>query len=568
MRTYPHHLTTDLPQLPVPSLEESLERYRMASAAVLDATQEADVNQAIADFVIGPAPALQETLEQYADSMADFGSNWMAEQWLEQALQVRDPLQLASNATYQLDVPTASSGAERVVELLQRIGAVHIQQATRQTEPEYDATGRRLSMDAWVSFNGGIRTPEVDQDVWVRAGTGAAYRTVGLLYFGRMWEVPLTGTNGKLLTATQLRASVDYVLSQTELPTQNFVSMAALGSEVLADDRSWKQDANRSVYNQLTNMLFTLALDPSADDEDEALQRWAFLPGYAWVYKPISYMMSLETNLLAAHVEHSVMHAGTLATAVTRMQQVNLEELDTLPDPQLGRAQELVWQDVTYDLRPYLQRAMSVGTRRVTVRRDEHLPYDISADARAQLVLMIAQQLTYGQIRSHQQCCDMRHFRAGRSETIRPVTLEAVNFVTHLVQDQATETQLTAALVAHRQWIQAAKDGKAFDQHLFMLHHIGQELGGANAELFTEHTTAREAFLTTVTTDDTDAVSRAVIPPSVDHGFGVHYTTVDSGTEYVTTWGAEAAQAEEFVQNLTVAAKLLYDFLASLTPIT
>ena len=568
MRTYPHHLTTDLPQLPVPSLEDSLERYRTASAAVLDATEEADVNQAIADFVIGPAPALQETLEAYAESMAESGSNWVAEQSLEQALQVREPLQLTSNATYQLDVPTASTGAERVVELLQRIGAIHIQQATRKTEPEYDAAGRRLSMDAWVSLNGGIRTPGVDQDVWVRAGTGAAYRTVGLLYFGRMWEVPLTGADGKLLTTTQLRASVDYVLSQTELPAQNFVSMAALGSATLAVDRPWEQDANRSMYNRLTNMLFTLALDPSAEDEDEALQRWAFLAGYAWDYKPISYMMSLETDLLAAHVEHSVMHAGTLATAVARMQQVNLDDLDARPDTQLGRAHELVWQDVTYDLRPYLQRAMRIGTRRVTVRRDEHLPYDISADTRAQLVLMIAQQLTYGQIRAHQQCCDMRHFRAGRSETIRPVTLEAVNFVSNLVQDRATETQLTAALGAHREWIQAAKAGRAFDRHLFMLHHIGEELGGASAELFTEHTKARENFLTTVTTHDTDAISRAVIPPSVDYGLGVHYTTVAAGTEYVITWGETATQAEEFVQNLNAAAEILYNFLAGITPIT
>lgn len=568
MRTYPHHLTTDLPQLPVPRLEESLERYRMAAAAVLDASAEADVNQAIADFAIGPAPALQETLEAYADSMAESGSNWMAEPWLEQALQVRDPLQLTSNATYQLNVPTVSSGADRVVELLQRIGTVHIHQATRKTEPEYDADGRRLSMDAWVSLNGGIRTPKIDQDVWVRAGTGAAYRTVGLLYSGRMWEVPLTGADGKLLTTQQLRASVDYVLSQTELPAQNFVSMAALGSATLAIDRPWEQDANRSMYNRLTNMLFTLTLDPSAEDADETLQRWAFLPGYAWVYKPISYMMSLEVDLLAAHVEHSVMHAGTLATAVTRMQQVNLEELDTRPDTQLGRAHELVWQDVTYDLRPYLQRAMSVGTRCVTVRRDDQLPYAISADARAQLILMIAQQLTYGQIRAHQQCCDTRHYRAGRSETIRPVTLEAVNFVSNLVLDQATETQLTAALAAHREWIQAAKTGTAFDRHLFMLQHIGQELGGASAELFTEHTGAREDFLTTVSTDDTDAILRVVIPPAVDHGFGVHYTTVASGAEFVITWGEAATQAVEFVQNLDVAAELLYNFLAGIPPIT
>ena len=568
MLTYPHHLTTDLPELPVPSLQESMERFRIASAAVYGAAGEADVNQAIADFVMGPAPALQETLEEYAAAMAESGSSWMAEHQLEQALANREPLQLTTNATYQLDVPTTTTGTDRVVELLQRIGSVHIDQATRDTEQEYDATGRRVSMDPWAAVNGGIRTPALNQDVWMRAGTGATYRSVGLLYFGRMWEVPVTGSEGKLLSPDQLRASVEYVLSQTQPPEQNFASISALGSDVLAADRPWEHADNRAMYTRLTNMLFTLTLDPHAEDPDEALQRWCVLPGYAWVYKPISYIMGLDSNVLAAHVEHSVIHPGTLATAVTRMQHVTPDQLDTQHDTSVERAHELVWQNASYDLSGYIQRAIGVGTQRVVVRRDDHLPFEISADLRAQLVLMIAQQLTYGQIRAHAQFADMRHYRAGRSETIRPVTLEAVRFVQNLVQDQATEAQFTATMKAHRELLQAAQDGKAFDSHLEMLQHIGQELGGANAELFTDYNAARQDFLTSGSTDQADAVVRAVMPPSVGKGFGVHSTTVPEGTEFVVTWHEDTPQAEAFVGNLGPAAELLCDFIAGLTPIT
>jgi len=76
VRTYPHHLTTDLPELPVPSLEDSLERYRTASAAVYDADGEAHVNQAIADFMLGHGPQLQQTLQDFAQASAESGSNW------------------------------------------------------------------------------------------------------------------------------------------------------------------------------------------------------------------------------------------------------------------------------------------------------------------------------------------------------------------------------------------------------------------------------------------------------------------------------------------------------------
>src|SRR5699024_8236281 len=169
VRTYPHHLTTDLPVLPVPGLDESLERYRKSPAAVLDASDEADVNQAIADFAIGQAPALQQTLDEYAQAMAETGSNWMAEQWLERSLRNRDPLLLSTNVTYQLRLPTASTGVDRVVELLQRVGSVHILQAKRETPEELDADGQRVSMDPWAAFNGGIRTPRPDEDLWIRA---------------------------------------------------------------------------------------------------------------------------------------------------------------------------------------------------------------------------------------------------------------------------------------------------------------------------------------------------------------------------------------------------------------
>src|SRR5699024_2187152 len=147
---------------------------------------------------------------------AETCSNCMDKQWLEHYLKGREPLLLTYNARFQLNLPTAATGVDRVVELLQRIGAVHILQARRKTPQEVDARGQRLSMDAWADFNGGIRTPAPAVDVWMRAGTGATYRTIGILHLGRMWEVPLTGSEGKLLNVDHLRASVEFVLAQTQ----------------------------------------------------------------------------------------------------------------------------------------------------------------------------------------------------------------------------------------------------------------------------------------------------------------------------------------------------------------
>jgi len=564
VRTYPHHLTTDLPELPVPHLDESLERYRTASAALYDPEGEADVNQALADFMMGFAPALQQTLEDYAGAMAVSGSNWLAEQWLERYLRNRQPLQATTNVTYQLNLSTGTTGVERIVELIQRIGSIHILQARRATPAELDTQGRRLTMDPWVEFNGGIRTPALGEDLWMRAGTGATYRTIGVLYRGRMWEVPLTGSQGKLLDAAQLRASLETVLATAEPAAQNFTAFSALGSEVLSLAAPWNLEENRSMYNRLVNMLFTLTLDPQPTDELDTLRRWAFEPGNAWVYKPISYLVALDSDLVAAHVEHSVLEAGTLATAVARMQAVDPQTLETQPDPHVTAPQELVWHGVDYDPAEIGTPAETLRMQRVVVRRDEDLPYPMSFETAAQLILTIGQLLTYGSIRAQAQPCDMRHFRAGRSDIIRPVTVEAVNFVTAVVQGQATTEQFAAALTAHRDWVRAAQSGKVFDRHLLMLEHIAQELGGADADFFTKHTKAREHFLMTTTADSTAVIIRSLFAPADEAGFGISYAPVPDGIEFTLTWSDSTPRPEAFLGNLQPAADLLYNFTRSL----
>ena len=100
-----------------------------------------------------------------------------------------------------------------------------------------------------------------------------------------------------------------------------------------------------------------------------------------------------------------------------------------------------------------------------------------------------------------------------------------------------------------------------------MLQHIGQELGGGHADIFSQHTAAREDFLSTSTMGGPDAIVRFIYAPTEEHGFGVNYTTVNSGTEYVVTWVDGMPKADEFYRNLQPAAELLYDFIAQIAPI-
>src|SRR5699024_10910028 len=140
------------------------------------------------------------------------------------------------------------------------------------------------------------------------------------------------------------------------------------------------------------------------------------------------------------------------------------------------------------------------------------------------------------------------------TEAIRPVSLEAVHFVTNLLANRATEAQFKAALSAHRQWIIGAKNGEGFDRHFFMLRYIGQELGGAKATLFTEYTDAVNDFLSTSSLAGPEAIIRYIYAPTVEGGFGINYTALPILTEFLLTWMTGTEHAEAFHRNLQPAA--------------
>src|SRR5699024_10870884 len=147
---------------------------------------------------------------------------------------------------------------------------------------------------------------------------------------------------------------------------------------------------------------------------------------------------------------------------------------------------------------------------------------------------------------------------------IRPVSLEAVHFVTNLLANRATEAQFKAALSAHRQRVIAAKNGEGFDRHFFMLRHIGQELGGANAAIFTGHTDAVNDFLSTSSMICAEASIEYIYALTVDGIFAINYTTSPNRTELLLTWSTGTEHAEAYHRKLQRVAELLYNFVATL----
>lgn len=565
-----------LKPLPVPPLDATLPALRHAVSAVADADTLAATERTIEDFQANQGPALQSALEAFAADRDAANSSWLADRWLRDYLTVRTPLQTTSNVGFQINLRTETSGLDRAVDILRALALVHLKQADGSMPEEVDGRGNPLDANQWRCFNGALRIPRPDCDEVTFSELGTASRSIGMIVDGHVFDLRITDEQGRLASREQLRAILEVLRTNSDTAGSTTGDPAApaldsrlsyLGSAALAE-----VPLPAETQATLRDQLFALHLidDAQATDAD-LLRDLTFAPGHAWVYKPLTYEINLASNFAAMHVEHSTVDGATLVEAVRRVQEAVDSDAPTSPsadaDVTPADVAPLKLSPVTPAASIPTGDEYAVEIIEVPKLAKEELPFKFSADAMSQLILSIAQLLTFGRIRAVYEAVDMREYKAGRTECLRAVTPEAVAFSKQLVAGKPTVEALQEALNAHRNWVIGCKTGRGIDRHLWALSFTSEKQSGAPLALLADPgvKAARTDFLSTTSIGSDAHIIRYVFAPTIPNGFGVNYTPKATSIEYCLTFNRDKAeQPEQFQANLTRAAELLADFLRTL----
>nr|WP_255549605.1 choline/carnitine O-acyltransferase [Corynebacterium sp. TAE3-ERU12] len=579
--------------MPVPDLDSTLAKLAHAASAVTTEEQHERTRDAIEAFRTGHGPELQQQLQDFAADRLAHGTSWLAQQWLDDYLSVRTPLPLTTNVGFQLRIDTDSTGLSRAAELLGRLAGFHLQQAAGAMPPEVDRRGNTMSPQQWECVNGGLRIPDDPLDQVERCSLGACGREVAVIVGKRTFMVPVSDSAGAVLPMGRLEQSLRALLDRAAEPTAGptLTELSYLGSAALAGEFAdvLAKPSAQAALARLRDALFCFSVveDTAEDSDAELLRRTAFEPGVTWAYKPLTYQVGLDSTWLCLHVEHSTVDGATLVEAIRRVQQTpppaagETEALTAQTEP----AEELVLElsDAEADQLRAASADYAAEARRLQVavvrtpRPDgSQLPFKVSADAVAQLILSITQQLTYGRVRAVYEAVDMREYIDGRTECLRAVTPEAVAFAQAVVAGQATQEQLQAALDAHRGWVKSCKSGQAFDRHLWALAFTAAK-AGVEPEIAGDEgiAAARTDFLSTTSIGSDAQIVRYAFAPTVPGGFGVNYTPLADEVEYCVSYWAQqpragadgmpvSQRAAEFLANLPIAAQKLADFIDEL----
>ncbi|VDO42605.1 unnamed protein product, partial [Haemonchus placei] len=502
-----HSYQGSLPHLPLPSLNETLEKHLLSMRPILNDEEFAELEHLSEVFRKG----LGRRLQRYLKLKSWLSTNYVTDWWEEFVyMRQRSPIMINSNY-YGFDTlnehPTTRQGARaanitycalQFRRLIERQEISPFSISPRSKVPFCTMQYERL-------FNS-CRVPGEECDQF-RHWDDAKHVAV----YNRGYWFKVVVHNGKRhLSASELQVQFDAILNQELDPHPPEEKLAVL----TAGERThWAQTrraylrsgVNKISLNTIERAAFVVILDDeevSYDKNDSSkLDRWAhnLLHGKGhdrWFDKSFNIIVSKNAHV-GVNAEHSW---GDAAVTAHFMEWMILHDIvitgydengNTKGEPSIRlKPERLKWEipepaqiaigismKIAQNLIDDVEMALLVWT---DYGKGFIKKLGVSPDAYLQMVL----QYTY--YKNQQQFCltyeasMTRLFREGRTETVRSCTTKSRDFVLSMVDPSKTREERLALLRKacdyHQELYRDAMCGKGVDRHLFALYIIKRYL--------------------------------------------------------------------------------------------
>ncbi|MER7399184.1 choline/carnitine O-acyltransferase [Streptomyces sp. NPDC000151] len=591
--TFAHEDT--LPRVPLPSLEDSCERFLAWCGPLLTPEERAATEAEVAAFRSpdGPGPVLQAALAGY-DRTPGVHS-WLDTFWPYRYLGRRDRIALNANFFF-LFQDTGQPQAERAAGLI-AAALAYKKQLDREEIPPVVLRGAPQTMEQNKYLFSTTRIPGAEQDTvrhpysedW--PGPSDA-RHIVVFFRGAMYRMDVLGADGTPHSLADLEAGLAAVVKAGEepaaahTPVGHLTTMARAEWAAARDDLLAYHPGNAAALDTVETALFCVCLEDFAPaDTQETCDELLYGDrGNRWFDKAVSFVVFADGRA-GINVEHCGLDGTTILSFVDTLLGSPAEEHSRLSGARSQGRPEIAPVVFALDdalrararaaAESFAQYGADTATQTVSFEdfgSTAAKALRVSPDAFVQLAYQLAHQRAKGRLGATYESIATRQWRRGRTEAMRVVTPEIQAFVAAM-EDPAADAEarraaFRTAAAAHVTRAKECQAGEAPEQHLWELELI-QRRRGADLGVTEQPALYRSPGWVTMR-DDYLSTSSAPSAHIQYFGFGstssrcigIAYVLLpDRFNLYLSTPRAVADQMHAFADHLRTAVAELRELL-------
>ena len=521
------HFQRSLPTLPIPKLDDTLEKYLYHADPLLDTEEKRNATKNAAEaFATNEGPRLQKQLqEQYQGTY----TSYIRKPWFDMYLSARSPLLLNWNpALTFVEDQRKPSQTKRAAALIYSAVVFYRTMRDGKLKPDLFETKQHLSgspvgkrviryspssyafyvaaamgayaldMSQYPNLFHSTRVPKPERDELVTYGDGTASSSppkhVVVQHRGAFYTVDVLDDEGRAIPPARVERALLDVLDRAdrnaEAPTVGALTTLPRDEWYSRREELLRNEKNESAISKIDSALFAVCLSDEAPGEDIAAQSRLMLHGDGardrWLDKSFQLIVTRDAEA-AINFEHS----WGDGIAVVRFANEIHELSSALDFESASNAAASPTQEIAFDLTSSLRAAVDDAGSRADdmirgvdfalfqtqdVTSDWVKGHKLSPDGLLQMMMQLAHYGLHGRPGSTYESATTAAFKHGRTETIRSVTPDSLAMCRAFYDgdnDDATkESALRTAVKTHQDVSMRALKGQGMDRHLFVLRHL------------------------------------------------------------------------------------------------
>ncbi|OQR97245.1 choline/Carnitine O-acyltransferase [Achlya hypogyna] len=524
-----YHFQKSLMRLPVPKLEDTLDRYLLAVQPVVSPTQFKDTQREVEAFRKDLGPQLHEAL--VARDKAAPETSYINKWWFEMYVRDRQPVAINVNPQIKIkDDPNPAKNAQNQraasliassVRFFRTLRDKRLEPDIFHTKPQHSKTDLFNNVIKFlpeaISFYGAAAVGAYPLDMSQYKNLFQSTRVPGIgtdalqvfpdskhivVQVGsRFYKFDVLTAAGEAVPDAQILAHIDAILAQPKDTSSNGLGlMTTLGRDEWAAARTHllQSPTNAASIKDIDSALFMVTLEHTSPESAPEISR-TFLHGDGsnhWFDKSFQLLIA-ENGKASVNFEHSW---GDGVAVLRYLNEMYMDSIKHSPLPAGERsatATPLAWE-LSVETSATLAKARATfdaWTQRLLIEAVETpvtkaigAKHAIGTDGVMQMAIQLAHYRLHGSFVSTYESASTAAFKHGRTETIRSCTNEAVAFcaamenATASTGDQAGA--LRAAVKKHSELTKNGVMGQGCDRHLFGLRKMAELQGLDTPALF------------------------------------------------------------------------------------